>query len=107
MDKENYDKLVIDFNIFARKGEYSLITKTVDENVCNPRGIWHDLGEPCSLSNEQKKLLREGAVPLVKSARVKAVSQKIPLSFELNPNAVVYFELRETVNGGDRGFRYE
>ena len=33
-------------------GEYTLITKTVDETCCNPLKVWHDMGEPAYPSKD-------------------------------------------------------
>ena len=41
-----------------------------DENTCNPLKLWHDLGEPANLSQEQKKLLQDAAKPFICSQRV-------------------------------------
>ena len=43
--------------------ECFILTKTVDEATCNPLKLWHAMGEPSSLSEEQKKLLKEAAKP--------------------------------------------
>ena len=34
------------------EGEYTLITKTVDEECCNPLKVWHDMGEPAYPSKD-------------------------------------------------------
>ncbi len=66
----NRKELEIGLRVPADKEEYVLITKIVDEETCNPLRLWHDLGEPSSLSEKQKKLLREAANPLITSSRV-------------------------------------
>ena len=88
------------------EGELCLITKTVDEKCCNPLKLWHDLGEPRSLSREQKELLQSAAYPAVSSQRLSA-DGSAKLKFELDEFAVKYFELRPARLTPDRGFSYE
>jgi len=87
-------------------GEYVLITKTVDEKTCNPLKLWHDLGEPSSLSEEQKKLLLESATPFVESGRIPAEDKKVTFHLNVQEHGVVYFELSKVNPAGDRGYDY-
>jgi xylan 1,4-beta-xylosidase len=93
------------------KGEeachYVLLEKIVDEETCNPRKIWHDLGEPSSLSKEQKKLLQQSAVPLIQSSPIQASKDKIAFAVSAKVNGVTYFELQPTCKGGDNGYLYD
>lgn len=86
-------------------GEYSLVYKTVDEATCNPLKLWHDMGEPQSLSEEQAELLRSAAKPLVTSERL-AADQTLEIKLTLTKNAVIYFEAKSSVLTPDRGFDY-
>ena len=88
--------------------EYSVVSRVVDEDVCNPLKVWHDLGEPSSLSEEQKKILKDAAVPAVESSRV-AVSEEgiLAVSFVVKEFGVTYFECRPVCGKGDRGYSYE
>ena len=106
MDEETEESLELALSLEADDGRYSLIIRTVDEEVCNPQKLWYDMGEPKSLTKQQLRLLREGAAPLVTSAQVNAADGRLALDFKLAPNAVVYFEARKIENDGDRGFHY-
>lgn len=86
-------------------GEYSVVYHTVDENVCNPLKLWHDMGEPRCLSAEQTKLLRESARPLVTSERICA-DGKGSVKLSLSRNALVYAEIIKSQLTPDRGFDY-
>ena len=86
------------------QGEASLLYKVVDEETCNPLKLWHDMGEPANLTEEQKKLLRMGAMPAVKSGRVEA---QPGITFTLQENAVIYFTVAENQITSDRGYDYE
>ncbi len=85
--------------------EYFLCKELVDEEVCNPLKIWHDMGEPSSLNASQKEILRAGAYPFVSSETVKA-SSGIKLSFNLKEHAVLKFELTSRSLKSDRGYDY-
>ncbi len=87
--------------------EYVLVTKTVDEDTCNPLRLWHNMGEPRSLDERQKKLLREAARPFVADRRIKAAEGKIRMSLMVKEHGVVYFELYPVKAAGDRGYDYE
>lgn len=87
--------------------EYVMITRTVDEQTCNPLRLWHDLGEPSSLSEEEKKLLRDGARPFVSSGRLEAKGGKLRLALAVREFGVVSFELRPVRFKGDRGYDYK
>lgn len=49
---------------------YVVIEERVDEDTCNPLKLWHDLGEPSSLSKEQLALLKAQARPQITSTVV-------------------------------------
>ncbi|MBQ8678955.1 MAG: hypothetical protein IJ530_04245, partial [Treponema sp.] len=85
----------------AKDDENVLLTELVDEEVCNPLKVWHDLGESASLSQDEVELLRQSAQPLVQTDRC---GNKICL--ELKENAVCYFEIKAAKIKSDRGYSY-
>lgn len=87
--------------------EYLLITKTVDEDTCNPLRFWHDMGEPSSLSERQRELLREAARPLLREKKLKAADGSVKAVLTVKEHGVVYFELYPITMSGDRGYDYE
>lgn len=87
-------------------GEYTLMTKVVDEDTCNPLRLWHDMGEPSSLTKEQLKLLKECARPLISSKRFEEREQEVKLSLIVQEHGVVYFELNHVEEKSDRGYDY-
>ncbi len=95
----------------ASKKEQVLLTKTVDEQTCNPLKLWHDLGEPKHLMPEQKQLLREAARPFVASTRLlpeeTAQGTCLNVQFSVKEHGVLYFELKPVCDGGDRGYCYD
>lgn len=105
---EQEEALQLTITLPADKGkEYCLVKKTVDENHGNPLKLWHDMGEPSSLSQEQKLLLREFANPFIQSSRLKADWDTVCMQLELEPMAVVFFELEEAPKASDRGYSYQ
>lgn len=91
----------------ACESEYSICTRTVDEEVCNPLKVWHDLGEPSYLTEEEKKLLLEAAVPALKTDRSKAEEGRLYIELVLKKNAVIYFEVKAGRIISDRGYDYD
>ena len=87
--------------------ECTLITKTVDEECCDPLKVWHDLGEPANLTKAQKELLRASAKPLIGSAVIKAENGSAEITIPVNRNGIVYFELTKRIFTPDRGYDYE
>lgn len=82
-------------------GANVLLTQLVDEEVCNPLKVWHDLGEHANPSQEELEVLRTAANPLVKTARC---GNKVTL--QLKENAVCYFEIKNEPIVSDRGYTY-
>ena len=101
------EKIVLNLTLPVKQKEFCFITKTVDEETCNPLKIWHNLGEPKSLSEEQLKLLRESSRPFVKTERKVQEGGNVNIELSLNKNAVVYFELNACEVNPDRGYDYQ
>ena len=97
----------IEISLPAGEADYCFLTKTVDEEACNPLKVWHDIGEPAHLTDEQKKLLRESARPYLKTERIHSHSGSLSVNLTLNKNAVVYFELNAGKITSDRGYQYD
>lgn len=92
-------------NIDMDAGQYSLVSKIVDEKTCNPLKVWNDIGQPGSLSKDQIKLLRQSAVPQVVSKQLSS-DGKVSFDLDVAPNGIIYFELKKVVTTVDRGYRY-
>jgi xylan 1,4-beta-xylosidase len=91
----------------AQEKEYCIMTRTVDEEVCNPLKVWHDWGEPAHLKEEQRELLREAARPCLQTKRIAARNQTLSFILTAKENAVVYFEICGAPVTPDRGYDYE
>ncbi|WP_026516550.1 GH39 family glycosyl hydrolase [Butyrivibrio sp. MC2021] len=98
---------------FDLDGEYTLVTKTVDETNCNPLKLWHDLGEPAYPTKDETELIKSAAWPLVESGVVKADGSAsnnecgtTHISVPVRKNGVVYFTLTKRNFTPDRGYDY-
>ena len=86
--------------------EFVLITKTVDEDTCNPLKIWHDIGEPAHPCKEENELIKSGAFPKVSTDKVECAAGKACFEITVKENGVVFFELKPVITVPDRGYDY-
>lgn len=99
-------RLPMEMDASGEEKEYTVLTKTVDEATCNPLKLWHAMGEPPSLTDKQKKLLKEGACPFVEADRKTSADGLAEVCLTVRENGVVYFEVSVVKAGEDRGYRY-
>ncbi len=104
---EESSNLDLSLTMNVRNGTYALITKLVDEEVCNPLKVWLDLGSPSSPTREQLELIRSCSLPQVSTKRIELADGNYTISLQLARNALVYFELRRLAPEVDRGFKPE
>jgi len=97
-------KLTLEFE--ATEDNYSLVQQVVDEDTCNPLKLWHVMGEPSSLNEEQIKLLKESDKPLTKSDIIRCENKRVKIEFEVKEFGLVYFELKPYRLKSDRGYDY-
>lgn len=100
------DTVRLQFSLPVCETEYCIMTRTVDEETCNPLKVWHDFGEPSYLKESQIKLLKEAAKPYLHTERVKTQSESLDVVLEIRKNAVVYFEINAGKVISDRGYDY-
>ena len=81
---------------------YTLLTSLVDEETCNPLKVWHEMGEPASLTADEVRFLRAAAQPLCTSALVKDAAE-----ITLGANGVAHFVLRPYKPTTEYGYDYE
>jgi len=84
-------------------GRRTLLSRTVDEEGCNPLRVWHEMGEPGSLTRDQLAFLREAAQPRCASQVLEAGEGA---RFVLGPNAVVHFTLSDYAPQAEYGYDY-
>lgn len=104
----NDEALTLAFRLPARRERARvLITHTVDEAHGNPLKLWHELGEPASLSEEELALLKNAARPYSETRPVAAEGEMAEFEIVLQPHAIMGFVLRDFVPHSDRGYSYE
>jgi len=102
------EDLKITLQLPADAGRYILITKTVDEDTCNPLKVWHDLGEPSSLSKDELALIKAAAEPVVKTSSIIADADgKADITLNVKEYGLIAFEIRKAELATDRGYSYE
>ena len=104
--KRTGEKLEIDIEFPANEKSYSLIRQIVDEDTCNPLKLWHTMGEPASLSEEQVRLLKESDKPLTVSDIISAQEDVVHFSSEVKEFGLEYFELKPCRLKSDTGYDY-
>ncbi|MBO4346563.1 MAG: cellulase family glycosylhydrolase [Lachnospiraceae bacterium] len=101
-------KLSIEFSVENMEdGEYFMLEKTVNEDHANPLKMWHEMGEPASMNNAQKELLRKAAEPGLDSSNVFVNGNKLSLKFDLEENELRFFEITKINRCSDDGYDYE
>lgn len=95
------------FSIPVDNGRYCIVRNTVDENNANPLKIWHDLGEPSSLSKEEKRIILAGAKPGITTESVTVTEKEMELKIVNGPESVVKFDIYPAALTADRGYDYD
>ncbi|SDA62834.1 xylan 1,4-beta-xylosidase [Butyrivibrio sp. INlla18] len=103
MDEEDISR---EYEFEVSDGQYKLVTKTVDEDCCNPLKLWHDIGEPAYPTAEETQLIKSAANPLVGSDVLEATSSKATAKFDVKKHGVMYFTLSKRTSTPDRGYDY-
>lgn len=91
-----------DLDFPAAVGQLVLTEEIVDPTTTNPLKNWHDLGEPASLSAEEKGLLQQVAMPKVTTAVLTD-----SYSFTVQSQGVHFFCARPRKGQSDRGYDYQ
>ncbi|MBO2517914.1 MAG: xylan 1,4-beta-xylosidase, partial [Clostridiales bacterium] len=85
-----------------RAGGYLAVLRIVDHDNGNPLRVWHEMGEPCTLSENALRVLKEAAEPAIRAFRMEGDTLEITLS----PNAVIGLELIPECKGMSPGYEY-
>ncbi|MBE5776644.1 MAG: xylan 1,4-beta-xylosidase [Clostridiales bacterium] len=101
--RDGRDSLTVDVTL-PLQGEYTLLTSLTDEECCNPLKVWHDMGQPASLTDDQVAFLRTAANPHHASC---VIGENQPVSLTLGANGVCYFKLSPRKMTGEYGYEYE
>ncbi|MGN6713288.1 GH39 family glycosyl hydrolase [Anaerocolumna jejuensis] len=99
--------LTLEFSAELENGSYAVVQKLVDEETCNPLKAWVDLGTPANPSREELAVIKECALPRVKTGRFEVTEGRAGIEITLSSNGVCYFEITPINPKADRGFRVE
>ena len=88
-------------------GEKVTASGPLYKEMRDPLKLWHAMGEPSSLSEEQKKLLKEAAKPFVEADRAAVQDGCAQVNITARENGVVYFEVKAVEDKSDRGYCYK
>lgn len=105
--EEEGEDIILDLSIELDNGEYILVKKMVDENVCNPLKTWYNLGSPANPTKDQIELLRACAYPEIRTQKYEVREGKLELEIVLTTNALCYFEIQRIFPQTDRGYQVE
>ena len=85
------------------EGDAFVSVEKVEDGGADPLKVWHEMGEPASLSRDQEALLKAAAQPVVES-RVLHAGDKLNLT--LKHNAVARVRVTRRTAESDAGYDY-
>ncbi|MBR5288475.1 MAG: xylan 1,4-beta-xylosidase [Clostridia bacterium] len=100
--REDKDDLLVSIALEEAE-ERTLLVRMVDEDCCNPLRVWHEMGEPQSLSGDELAFLRAAAQP-AHASRLLAKGE--PAQLRLSRNAVAHFVIRPYRPQTEYGYDY-
>jgi len=103
-DEECEAKVSLSFSLEVPDGDYFVITRLVDEKVCNPLKSWIDMGSPPTPTKEQFSLLKKCAEPELRTERMSVANGELVVNMNLSENAVIHVEVEKIYPQVDRGF---
>ncbi|MDR0220363.1 MAG: xylan 1,4-beta-xylosidase [Lachnospiraceae bacterium] len=101
------ENVSLELTFEVENGAYLLLTKTVDEELCNPLKAWLDMGAPACPTARQLALLKECARPRVATQRLEIEEGLATVALTLMKSALCFFELASVSPEEDRGYRPE
>ena len=101
---EKAEEAEITLDLPAGGERYVLLTETVDEKSGNPLKAWRDMGEPSSLTREQRAFLKGAAAPAMGSEALTAQGERLRARLTLGPNAVMYGRILPVSAEQDEGY---
>ena len=103
MEKEE-KKIKVHFP--GMEGKWGVVTRTVDMENGNPLRIWHEMGEPASLTRDQLNILRQSDIPHTDAYSLISDEKGICVEKTLMANAVVYVEITPFKKEESLGYHY-
>ncbi len=106
-EEEGPSYLTLDFSLELEKGKYVMIQKMVDEDTCNPLKTWVNMGMPANPAPEELKLIKETALPQVRTKTFEVMDKEGKVEIKLSANGLCYFEIKPVQAKADRGYKPE
>lgn len=88
------------------EGKWGVVTRTVDMENGNPLRIWHEMGEPASLTRDQLNILLQSDIPHTDAYSLISDEKGICVEKTLMANAVVYVEITSFKKEESLGYHY-
>ena len=101
--EDGEDEVAINLTL-PGEGQYAVLERIVDERHGNPLPLWLAMGQPASLSREQRDFLREAARPEHRAGTIRAEKGKIALMVKLGRYQVTHLRLLPVEAAGDYGY---
>lgn len=105
-DNSDHEVTTIALEVAPEDMEYTVITRTVDEETTNPLKAWHNLGEPVNPTKEQLDIIRSCSSPKVNTERIRSVGGCLEFSVKHTKNEVIDVQIIPTNPVGDRGYDF-
>ncbi len=94
------------FSFDLPDGDYCAVIRTVDHLNGNPLLLWHNMGEPSSLTEIQKELLKAAAQPALSSVRFSVKNGNGEVALSLSPNAFCSVDILPASVSASPGYIY-
>ena len=104
--QENRDAVTLNVEL-PLTGKHVVMQRIVDEECCNPVKVWHEMGEPASLTKEQLAFLKDAGQPLCKTQQAYGENGSLSFALELKQNALVQFTVNKAEGEPDEGYEYQ
>lgn len=104
--KEDFIQFALSLPAEKNCNRWSVLTKTVDEECCNPLKIWHDLGENPHLTDSERELLKMSAQPLIQTQVLENPGSTLEFNLTARKNGLIYFEVKPALLTTDNGYDY-
>lgn len=96
----------IELSLDLPEGEYAILTRTVDEDTCNPLKTWYNLGAPSNPTKQQIETICETDTPVLNTLRIKHKGGTYMHHLSLTKNSLVKLEILKIVPQVDRGYEF-
>lgn len=105
--RDAWSTLCEDIALPVADGRYVLLTEEIAPGIGDPVKMWHEMGEPASLTRAQLTALQNTAHPLSTSSVKEAENGKVQVQLSLKERAVMHFTLEKAPLAPEFGYEYD